>query len=121
MTKRDHYYAFGSIERAACRNGKPCYKWVPGYVRVISEHVDEYPPMTRREAQQRSRDCGHVARFHESRKEACLHAFMSDVRTWPENATASEARTRAPQHPKVGLGHCPVCHHWGDDCTGTAK
>lgn len=21
-------------------------------------------------------------------------------------------------HPKIKFGQCPVCHHYGDDCTG---
>jgi hypothetical protein len=31
----------------------------------------------------------------------------------------NEPTTAAQPHPKITHGQCPICRHYGDDCTGT--
>lgn len=35
--------------------------------------------------------------------------------------TAKKDEVQVEDHIKVAHGKCPICHHYGDDCTGTLQ
>ena len=45
-------------EVAHVRNGRPGYRWAPGYVVVKPDGTEEYPPVSRTEAYARARELG---------------------------------------------------------------
>jgi hypothetical protein len=38
-----------------------------------------------------------------------------------DNAASVEVKEHAPEHTKVRHGKCPVCGHYGEDCTGEVQ